>query len=203
MTGNDTTMKTIMICLFAVIAVTSSSGQKLNYEMTQDVEVAKEFKNEAEFNEYKCKDGSIIKTGDRLIIGKPSSGPNFSLLVYGVASLENVLATGMHYVKGIAQTDEVIIEKIVVGHTRMSRKSPLTVNVYCKNEKAMKTGNMRTVLDFEKALLLGEIINPNAGITREQAIAKLKESKDLLDLQVISQTEYDSIKGALMPVINN
>lgn len=38
-------------------------------------------------------------------------------------------------------------------------------------------------------------------ITREEAIAKLKESKDLLDLEMISQEEYDKIKTDLTPII--
>ena len=45
------------------------------------------------------------------------------------------------------------------------------------------------------------MINPNAVMTKEQAIEKLKQMKDLLDLGVISQAKYDSAKAALTPII--
>ena len=37
--------------------------------------------------------------------------------------------------------------------------------------------------------------------SREEAIAKLKEAKDLLDLEMMSQEEYDKIKAELTPII--
>lgn len=38
-------------------------------------------------------------------------------------------------------------------------------------------------------------------ITRAEAIAKLKEAKELLDLDVISQKEYDELKAKYSPII--
>jgi len=61
--------------------------------------------------------------------------------------------------------------------------------------------NKRTIGNLEKAILLGEIISPNAPMTRAEAIAKLKESKELLDLEIISQEEYDNLKVELTPII--
>ena len=49
----------------------------------------------------------------------------------------------------------------------------------------------------------GELINPNAPMNRTQAIAKLKESKDLLDLGMLTQEEYDELKKELTPTIMN
>ncbi|KKQ22321.1 MAG: hypothetical protein US35_C0012G0019 [Parcubacteria group bacterium GW2011_GWA2_37_10] len=40
----------------------------------------------------------------------------------------------------------------------------------------------------------GEIINPRAEMTRDQALEKLKEAKQLLDLQMMTQEKYDSLK---------
>ena len=47
----------------------------------------------------------------------------------------------------------------------------------------------------------GELINPNAPMTREQAIDKLKESKDLFDLGLMNEEEYNLIKEELTPII--
>lgn len=38
-------------------------------------------------------------------------------------------------------------------------------------------------------------------LTREQAIAKLKETKDLLDLDMITKDEYEKLKKELTPII--
>jgi uncharacterized protein YrrD len=46
-----------------------------------------------------------------------------------------------------------------------------------------------------------EVINPNAAMTREQAIIKLKEAKDLVDLGMMSQVEFDELKSKLTPII--
>ena len=56
-------------------------------------------------------------------------------------------------------------------------------------------------ISIEGAIENGEI--ETSVLTREQAIAKLKESKDLLDLEVITQEEYNKIKEELIPLIKN
>ena len=54
-------------------------------------------------------------------------------------------------------------------------------------------------IDLENALDSGEVYSKI--MSREDAIFKLKESKDLLDLEVITQEEYDKIKIELLPII--
>ena len=38
-------------------------------------------------------------------------------------------------------------------------------------------------------------------LAREQAIIKLKEAKDLVDLGMMSQVEFDELKSKLTPII--
>ena len=38
-------------------------------------------------------------------------------------------------------------------------------------------------------------------MTREQAIKNLKEAKELLELDIIPQSEYDALKDELTPII--
>lgn len=40
-------------------------------------------------------------------------------------------------------------------------------------------------------------------MTREQAIAKLKEAKDLVEIEMMTQEEYDKLKAELAPIIMN
>ena len=55
--------------------------------------------------------------------------------------------------------------------------------------------------EINEALAKGEIINPNRAMNRTEAIAKLKESKDLLELDMMTAEEYESIKKELTPII--
>ena len=52
-------------------------------------------------------------------------------------------------------------------------------------------------------LRVGEIFNPYGVITNNQAIDKLREAKELLELEGISQIEYNKLKVRLTPIITN
>jgi hypothetical protein len=56
-------------------------------------------------------------------------------------------------------------------------------------------------IDFEEAIATGEI--QSKGFTKETAIAKLKEAKDLLDLGLMKQADYDKLKESLTKYILN
>lgn len=62
-----------------------------------------------------------------------------------------------------------------------------------------KTGMDRGYLDVDKALRDGEIVS--TVMTRAQAIKKLKESKELFDLELMSKEEYEKIRAELTPII--
>ena len=62
-------------------------------------------------------------------------------------------------------------------------------------------GSVGTIMNVLDAVNTGEIINPNATMTRDQAIVKLKEQKDLLDLGMITKEQFDKIKLELTPII--
>lgn len=49
----------------------------------------------------------------------------------------------------------------------------------------------------------GEMLNPNAPLTREEAIAKLKEAQDLMSLGMMSKEEFEALKTELTPIIMN
>ena len=81
---------------------------------------------------------------------------------------------------------------------------PLSVNVFVKNLKGQSnlfSYSRKTILNIEKALSSGEIFNENAPLSREDAIKKLKESKDLMELDFISKEEYEELRKKLSPII--
>ena len=83
--------------------------------------------------------------------------------------------------------------------------------MYVKNPKkgtrsgsflsTIANSSFRTVIDIDKALEFNEIVNENRPLSRSEAIAKLKESKDLFELGLLSEKEYNQIKNKLTPII--
>ena len=81
---------------------------------------------------------------------------------------------------------------------------PLSVNIFVKKLKGQSSlfsYSRKTILNIENALSSGEIFNKNAPLSREDAIKKLKESKDLMDLDFISKEEYEELRKKLSPII--
>ena len=62
-------------------------------------------------------------------------------------------------------------------------------------------GKYGSILNLEEAILKGVVINPKRPMMRSEAIVKLKEAKDLLDLEMMSQQEYDKLKNELSSII--
>jgi len=183
---------------------------EITYEQTQDIEFAKNVSNMTNYNSYLTKDGTFLKLGDTLVVGFPATGDKqytkyigtkevFSTIELGGMGM--TILAGPNYLDASSRGVEFTIEKISVNHTKLSKKSTLNVGITARDPGIPKLLNKRTIGDLERSLLLGEIISPNAPMTREEAIQKLKESKDLLDLEIISQDEYDALKEDLTPII--
>tara|TARA_Y100000813_G_C24063551_1_gene305189 strand:- start:58 stop:675 length:618 start_codon:yes stop_codon:yes gene_type:complete len=188
------------------------SQENITYKQANDIEFAKNYKNATDFNSYTSENGTTISVGDTLIIGKPSSDLKqynqytgnlsvFSNIIIGKMGMAAM--TGLNYLPANSSGNKVIVEFIRVNHTKLKKKSPLYAYAFVKNPQVSNIAAGRTILNLEKALSLGEIISKNAPMTREQAIAKLKEAKDLYDLQIISESEYNELRKELTPIITN
>lgn len=214
------TLLTFCVLSFSISCVSTSSEMstigttskvtEITYEQTQNIDIVKTVKNGTKYNSYKSKNGTLIKVGDTLIVGSPSTDDSqyteyvgthkvFSFIIIGGMGM--AVMGGMNYLPATSQGTEFTIEKIWVNHTKLSKNSPLIVGVTARDPNIPQIANKRTIMDLEKALLLGEIISPNAPMTREEAIKQLKESKDLLELGIITQEEYDALKSDLTPII--
>jgi hypothetical protein len=96
---------------------------------------------------------------------------------------------------------ELVVSEMKLYHTKLSKKSPLTVLLYVEDPTMSQMTKYSTIIDIQAAIETGEVINPNGSLTREQAIAKLKEAKDLLDLGMMKQGEFDTLREKLTPII--
>ena len=204
--------------------------QELTYAQTQDAVFFENISNNTKVIKYKAADNSVFALGDTLIIGTPSGSitnttaagaantfgvakaksrtkSNFQTIIMGrpagVASIMSAMAgEAPQNADGSMQGEIVVIAEMKVAH-KGSKKKPLELIILLgePNGRAFGINKYMSVVDYEKSVLAGEIKSLHAPMTRDEAIAKLKESKDLLDLGILSQEEYSKLKEKLTPII--
>jgi hypothetical protein len=98
----------------------------------------------------------------------------------------------------------VIVNEIKAYH-RGSKKKPLyTVMILGEiNGRAFGINKYLSVMDSELAIESGEILLKNRKMTREEAISKLKEAKELMEIEMMSKEEFNKLKKELAPIIMN
>ena len=97
---------------------------------------------------------------------------------------------------------KVIVNEIKTYH-RGSKKKPLYVVMVLGeiNGRAFGINKYLSVMDTELAIESGEILLKNRKMTREEAIAKLKEAKGLMEIDMMSKEEFEELKKELTPII--
>jgi len=140
-----------------------------------------------EYLSYLASDNALYKIGDRIKIGFPSSNKTFAFIKHGDGMLIPVQNLPASF-----SGDETEIKKIwVIGN----KKTGYSV--------AFRTKGVLTnmTIQFENALASGEV--KGFGLTSSEALTKLKEAKDKLDLELIDSIEYQKIKNELSKFIKN
>lgn len=172
------------ICLMvALFTLSFIQGQTITYDEVSSA--AK--KPKVDFTEYHASNGQVFKIGDKIRIGDPSKfNDKFQWIT---------ITDGFSYAELAPNNTkgwESEIKKFKMGGSKRMGFQVLAVG---------KTENGFGVywIGIEKALEDGEIVS--SIMTRSEAIAKLKEAKDLLDLEMMTQEEYDKLKKELEPII--
>jgi hypothetical protein len=104
---------------------------------------------------------------------------------------------------GVNLAGEVVkIDEIKVAH-KGSKKKPLRLILIMGeiNGRAFGINKYLSVLDTDLAMSYGEILLKNRKMTRDEALAKLKEAKDLMDLGLMSEEEFKAMRSELQPLI--
>ena len=217
-------MKKIAILALCLPLFTFAQKKNLTFDQTNDIKYAKQYKNNTTIDSYTTKDGFTISVGDILTIGKAVIERDkymfndvFSHIVTGKA--KGVDNTNFKYLPHDYSGGKVIVKSLFVTHKKETgyvlwskrNEMPLYVSVFVKNPKVevnslkgfskMLSHSRKTIVDIEKALASGEIVNSNAPLSKKEAIQKLKESKDLMELDLLSKEEYKKLKEKLTPII--
>lgn len=98
----------------------------------------------------------------------------------------------------------VVVQEIKTYH-RGSKNKPLYVVMVLGeiNGKAFGINKYLSVMDTELAIESGEVLLKNRKMTRDEAIAKLKEAKELMEIDMMTKEEFEELKKELTPIIKN
>jgi hypothetical protein len=184
----------------------------LNFEQTNNIDFYLKIKNNTSIGEYIASDGNTFKVGDEITLGAPrkSSGfeDGFEYIQLGKfgGAMGALMSAGNVETPMVPENFEGRRAKIseIRTYHKGNKKKPL----YVVLELTEPNGNSFVALtkrisvnETELALKYGEIIPMNAKMSRDAAIKKLKEAKELLELDMMSQEEYDNLKNELAPII--
>ncbi|WP_027585565.1 SHOCT domain-containing protein [Prolixibacter bellariivorans] len=214
----------ISILFLSLNSMAQSTLKQITAGECENPKVFESFRNNTKVVKYVAADGTILELGDTLVMGKPSglvtSTENNVETLNGVTEAKSqtkrdfvTITMGKPlgnpkfikseaFAKANMQGEKVIISEMRLYH-KGSKKKPLALTILLgePNGRAFGLHKYMTISDYEKSVLTGEIKSLNTPLTREEAIAKLKESKDLLDLGVITKEEYSKRKQHLTPII--
>lgn len=204
-------MKTkVLFCLSFMLGQFAFAQDVVTYDMLRcDKEQAKVLK-QMKPSAYRASDNFVYKIGDTIVLGDPasshttavasgnvavaSSRENYSTIVSD-ASIAGTVFTGVPLYMANRSGEYFIITNLKVILPRKHSVDGATINL---------RGNVRgvgsvTIENFEKAIAYGEV--RSKGMTRDRAIMLLKEAKEHLDLELITQEEYNKLKEDLLPYI--
>lgn len=213
-------MKNYILLLFVTALFQVNAQKKLKETDTINLntvtveQLKKKFKNGFETKVLILDDGSVIQKGSDLIVGVPSNNMNVNSNIYNgqkvaatsidftylmVGRYSTMAALSAVYFGNTFSDTEIVVEKIKVF--RSGKSVNAFVDFTKKDGTNTSIGKYGSILGLTTALNKGEVINPNRPMNRKEAIAKLKEAKDLLELEMMSQEEFDTLKAELSPII--
>jgi len=177
-------MKKLSLLLIMLFSLSIFSQSELSYE---DIRNSERRPNTRNLEKYTSKNGEVFKVGEILKIGEPKGSLDRYEFIQKVGALGDQIDVTLED-KGFES--EIIKFKLIGGKRRgyeiqIVSKTPMGLHrYYIQIEKAIRDGEVQSTI-----------------MTREEAISKLKEEKDLLDLGLITEKEYNDRKEKLTPII--
>lgn len=214
-----------LFMLMPLVVFGQQSIKTLTFDNANDYAFFTKVKNNTLIKEYISSHGLKIKAGDTLILGDPISNSSntykgagfniaktqttstFQFILFGKpSSFFNLMSQSNGNAPNkpdVSYSGEKVLVKQIKAVHKGSRKKPLVAMLLIGeiNGRAFGAYKHLTVNDAEQALNRGEIKLLNHPMSKSEAIVKLKESKELLDLGLITKKEFDELKTKLTPII--
>jgi hypothetical protein len=163
---------------------------------------SKQFENRQTFKFVKDVNGNIYKIGDKFKLGIPQK-------VQG--AFENTHFLGIYISDAISapiDPTDIVTTLRLPGHNWSGAEcTVIKIGVRKAFGIAMPfivfscLGTEISTASIDASLLTKELIDPNAPMSSEEAISKLKALKEKLDLELITKEEYENHKKELSKYI--
>ena len=198
------------ILLYDSLCAGKPTADTLLVTRLTDQEWTRNFSSSYSFGFIQFEDGSVLRLGDTLLIGKPSGSNqtvevqqgllssnatltnNFTYLMFGKMGL--ALMTGINYLSETFAGREAQISSIKIQRDKKTETAVVSLVLSCGRANI-------TVLNFSSAFRFGELINPKAKMTSDEALTELLRQKDKLELGLITEAEFDLIRAVLSKLI--
>jgi hypothetical protein len=174
----------LLLSISLLLVFSASQAQTLKYDQLFEGGS----KPSGPFSEYVSKVGETYAIGDTLQLGV-GSGLNGTFVHVGHW---NMLGSQLKMIASYTGTITVIRKIRIVG----TRKSGWKAQFATSGPR----GASQFFFAFEDASAAGEV--KGKGMTSDQALEELTKAKKMLDLEVITQDEYDKKKADLIKYIN-
>ena len=182
-------LSTAVLLLMCGVAMAQSGISSISYEDLEDWSRSKN----GYYDAYTAKDGHTYRLEDKVVFGATSHGKTYVYMWEQLNVLHVLADTPPRPVSGKWAGRTGVIKEI---HVRGTKKSGHDITV------VLAVGGLNSriaVRPFDLALECQEIISQ--GKTKELALKELKEAKDMLDLGLISQADFDAKKEQLKKYI--
>jgi hypothetical protein len=136
---------------------------------------------------------TTTKTYEFIKMGRPAG---FGSIMTAMGGESQIMASNSF------KNTKVIVNEIKAYH-RGSKKKPLYLIMVLgeMNGKAFGINKYLSVMNTELAIESGEILLKNRKMTREEAISKLKEAKELMEIDMMTKEEFEKLKNKLRAII--
>ena len=211
-------MKNMKKLIFTFLAFTSimSNAQdleSLTYEQANNFDDFSKLKK-GKLNAYTAVDGTILKIGDTIVLGEPSGGEGSYYSSFALGDQMSKSTGGLGgFINDSKEDDGTVylpkkykhqkatIVKMKYEHDG-SKKKPIIVRVSIDPIHGSFGMNKRaTSHNIDETMELSELIHRSTPIDREYAIKLLKESKEELDLGILTEEEFGKRKEHLLEII--
>ena len=145
-------------------------------------------------------DGSKVVIGQEMTLGPSSSkvSNQYETIIMGKYNATKAMLTGEPILANTGfERNNYVVEEIKIARSM----GKVGATFFLRDTDAKGALNVKYLTASDYSITRGELINPNRPMTRDEAIAKLKEAKDLLELDMMSQEEFDKLKEELTPII--
>lgn len=201
-------MKVIILVITLILSLVSYSQKQKNvdnFDMSTPIDVVKKSYKTSFFveNSLSLADGSAINIGAELKLGASASKISNRYESIYVGTINGLAANALSGATPIMASTSFQGNTYVVSKIKCKRfQGQLSFLLELTNSKSTAAlKSMKTLVASSLSIQNGEVVNPNAPMTSEEALAELKKAKDKLDLELITQEEFDEIKTKLAPLI--